>query len=93
MQIYYTSLEELQCPLTQNDFSQKWSLLTWPTKIEKQMEKTKKVLAKDNERYQKEMEVQQEAFKSTMEKLDIVVIDFVQYTELSEVDYFTFILN
>lgn len=93
MQVYYNSLEELQCPLTQNDFSQKYALLMWPSKIEKQMEKTKKILRGDNERYQKEMEAEQEAFGSTMESLETAVNNFVHFTELSQVDYLPLVFN
>jgi dynein heavy chain len=85
--VYYIALEELQCPLTQNDFSQKYSLMMWPGRIEKQMEKTKKILKGDNERYQKEMEGEQAMFGSTMDSLESAVNNFINFTELSQVDY------
>lgn len=85
VQVYYVALDDLQFPLNDGDFSQKWTLLTWPAKIEKQMEKTVKVLAADNERYQKEMEGEQALFGNTMESLDTVVTNFVQFVDLAQV--------
>jgi hypothetical protein len=64
---------------------QKWTLLMWPLKIEKQMEKTMKVLANDNERYQKEMEGEQALFGNQMESLDTAVTNFVSFTDLEQV--------
>lgn len=61
--------------------------MMWPGRIEKQMEKTKKVLKGDNERYQKEMENEQANFGSTMDSLETAVTNFVNFTELSQVDY------
>ena len=89
MQVFYVALDELQFPLGDSDFTQKWTLLTWPAKIEKQMERTIKVLAADNERYQKEMEGEQALFANTMESLDTVVNNFAQFTDLANV-FFTF---
>jgi dynein heavy chain len=85
VQVYYIALDELQFPLTDNDFTQKWTLLTWPAKIDKQMDKTLKILAADNERYQKEMEGEQALFANTMESLDTVVSNFAQHTDLAQV--------
>jgi hypothetical protein len=75
----------LQYALNDNDFMQKWTLLMWPLKIEKQMEKTMKVLANDNERYQKEMEGEQALFGNQMESLDTAVTNFVSFTDLEQV--------
>ena len=86
-QVFYVALDELQFPLGDSDFTQKWTLLTWPAKIEKQMERTVKVLAADNERYQKEMEGEQALFANTMESLDTVVNNFAQFTDLANVLY------
>ncbi|KAH8941010.1 hypothetical protein BDL97_14G015200 [Sphagnum fallax] len=85
-EVYYIALDELQFPLTDNDFTQKWTLLTWPAKIDKQMDKTLKILAADNERYQKEMEGEQALFANTMESLDTVVSNFAQHTDLAQVE-------
>jgi hypothetical protein len=49
------------------------------------MDKTLKVLAADNERYQKEMEGEQALFANTMESLDTVVSNFAQHTDLAQV--------
>ena len=65
---------------------QKYIILQWPNKIEKQMEKTKKILKGDNERYQKEMEAEQAIFCSTMESLENAITNFVNFTELSQVN-------
>lgn len=86
MQIYYQSLEALQFALNDNDFTQKWTLLTWPAKIDKQMEKTLKVLAGDNERYQKEMEGDQALFGNQMESLDTAVTNFISNVDLTQVN-------
>ena len=72
--------------------------MMWPGRIEKQMEKTKKILKGDNERYQKEMEAEQAVFGSTMDSLEAAVNNFVNFTELMQVhhysiDFFYFLLK
>jgi len=87
-QIYYQSLEGLQFSLNDNDFTQKWTLLTWPLKIERLMEKTLKVLANDNERYQKEMEGEQALFGNQMESLDTAVTNFLSFVDMANVIFY-----
>lgn len=84
-QVYYQALEGLQYSLNDTDFSQKWTISSWPQKIEKQMEKTLKLLATDNERYQKEMEGEQALFGNQMETLDNAVRNFVTFVDLDQV--------
>lgn len=99
LQVYYTAMDDLQYALTDGDFGQKWTLLTWPTKIEKLCEKIEKSLAVDNERYQKEMEAEQALFVNTLESVDATVTTFNNYTDMGQVltprssrnQYFSFI--
>nr|PNR26425.1 hypothetical protein PHYPA_031000 [Physcomitrium patens] len=83
-EVYYNALDELQMPLSENDFLQKCELLTWPKRIEKQMEKTTKILRIDNERYQREMEIEQASFISTMDALEVAVANFAIFTDLNQ---------
>lgn len=78
-------MEDLQYPLSDSDFSQQWTLLTWPSKIEKLCEKAEKNLYADNDRYQKEMEGEQAIFVNTLESLDATVNTFPNYTDMSQV--------
>lgn len=52
------------------------------------MEKTLKVLANDNERYQKEMEGEQALFGNQMESLDTAVTNFVSFVDMANVNQF-----
>jgi len=49
------------------------------------MEKTLKVLANDNERYQKEMEGEQVLFGNQIESLDMAVANFVSFVDMENV--------
>ncbi|BBN11637.1 hypothetical protein Mp_5g13570 [Marchantia polymorpha subsp. ruderalis] len=86
LEVYYTAMDDLQYALTDGDFGQKWTLLTWPTKIEKLCEKIEKSLAVDNERYQKEMEAEQALFVNTLESVDATVTTFNNYTDMGQVE-------
>jgi dynein heavy chain len=80
-------MEELEYPLSDNDFSQQWTLLTWPSKIEKLCEKAEKTLYGDMDRYQKEMEGEQAIFVNTLESLDATVSTFPNYTDMTQVHF------
>ncbi|KAL2653916.1 hypothetical protein R1flu_022044 [Riccia fluitans] len=79
-------MDDLQYALTDNDFALKWMLLTWPSKIEKLVEKIEKSLMLDMERYQKEMEAEQVLFVNTLESIDATVNTFNNYTDMSQVE-------
>eukprot|EP01018_Ginkgo_biloba_P007249 Gb_31259 [translate_table: standard] len=82
--VYYKALEELNYQLSDSDFSQKWEVQSRPSKLEKLVEKTEKVLAADNERYQREMDEDQRNFIITLDNLESSVTAFGQYTDLSQ---------
>lgn len=85
MQVWYDALDEMNYALTDSDFNQKWALQSWPSKIEKLVEKTEKILAADTERYQREMEEEQLTFLVTVENLETTVSSFARYTDLNQV--------
>ncbi|XP_024523426.1 dynein heavy chain 1, axonemal [Selaginella moellendorffii] len=85
-EVYYNALDELSYNLSDSDFALRWTCQGWPSRLEKQIEKTEKTLATDMERYQREMEEQQIAFLGTMDTLESVVGGFKQYEDLAETD-------
>ncbi|MCO5574019.1 hypothetical protein L7F22_027797 [Adiantum nelumboides] len=86
-EVYYDALDELNYALNDNDFNQKWSLQSWPLKVEKLVEKTEKILAADTERYQREMEEEQLTFLVTVENLETTVSSFSRYTDLNQSEF------
>nr|AML30859.1 axonemal inner arm dynein heavy chain 3 [Marsilea vestita] len=86
-EVWYEALDDLNYALSDGDFNQKWALRFWPSRIEKLVEKTEKILATDMERYQREMEEEQVQFLLTLENLETTVSAFSRYTDLNQSEF------
>ena len=84
---YYNCLYDMRYTLSESDSQSAFVGSFWGVKIERLMESTTQVLEKDQERYEDEMDEEQDSFNATIETLTDTVNKFSQYTDLSKVDY------
>lgn len=84
---YYNCLHDMRYTMTDSDSQSKFVGTFWGVKIERLLVSTTEVLDKDQERYEDEMDEEQESFNATIETLTDTVNKFSQYTDLSKVDY------
>eukprot|EP00899_Mesostigma_viride_P012150 jgi/Mesvir1/20936/Mv08007-RA.1 len=85
--VYYDALAEAHCLLSDADFSQQTNMMGWPSKLERLIDRTQKVLAKDQAKFAEAQKEEQEAFAVHMESLEVTVGNFSQYKDLGQADF------
>ena len=84
---YYDCLHDIRYKLSDTDSNAKFTGSFWSLRIERLLTSTTEVLEKDQERYEEEMNEEQDSFNATIESLNDTVSKFSQYVDLGRVDY------
>ncbi|XP_071830856.1 dynein axonemal heavy chain 1-like isoform X2 [Apostichopus japonicus] len=80
----YELIEEFYYSLSTDDFNLKWSAISWPHKIELQMEQTYTSLEEDQERFNKIQMTDQNNFQDKLDSLQMVVAGFAAHTDINK---------
>ncbi|XP_064629143.1 dynein axonemal heavy chain 1-like isoform X2 [Lineus longissimus] len=80
----YELIEEFYYNLSADDFNAKWTTISWPHKIEVQMEQTYNQLEEDEERFHKLQQTDQSNFNDRLDTLQMVVAGMAAYTDINK---------
>ncbi|XP_048578532.1 dynein axonemal heavy chain 1-like isoform X2 [Nematostella vectensis] len=80
----YELIEEFNYNISAEDFSAKWTCISWPYKIQQQMDATEQALDADEERFQKNLLSDQNTFQDRLDSLNMAVAGFAAHTDISK---------
>ncbi|KAL0235780.1 hypothetical protein GEMRC1_002362 [Eukaryota sp. GEM-RC1] len=86
MSLFYDSLESFNFVVSDNDFTQRWSAVSWPHDIEDLMSNNIPAFENFENQFKEELDQGKAAFSRHLQSLAVSVASFVSKTDISQVE-------